>query len=369
MKKLLFLGIIFSWCSLFSNPLDYSLIPTSKAASKKILFIMPYFSLGGTEWAFLHMLNLLPPIHSYTLCIMTRGGVLEQFVKRDIEIISWQKAQRKYFDVAISYAHWVTPPVWASKIHAMRKIQWIHVDLKGVRWTPEVSKSWLSIDDYVVTSDKARESFNQVLPQLASKSCTIYNLVDSERIRKQANEPIADMSEGDGILNVVSVCRLDWIKALPRALAIHKRLDEEGILFRWYIIGEGSEHKMIERLIQQNNMQGKFILLGQRLNPHPYMKKADIFAALSYSESFSLVLAEAKILKRPIFVTNFSGASEQIASGIDGLICENNEEVIYQGLKQLLTRPLLRIKFSQALRSFEYDNSTSLKKIEELFSK
>ena len=52
--------------------------------------------------------------------------------------------------------------------------------------------------------------------------------------------------------------------------------------------------------------------MGVKENPYPYIKKADIYVQPSRYEGKSIAIDEAKILKKPIVVTNFSTAKDQI---------------------------------------------------------
>jgi glycosyltransferase involved in cell wall biosynthesis len=46
---------------------------------------------------------------------------------------------------------------------------------------------------------------------------------------------------------------------------------------------------------------------------------------------------EAKVLGKPVIATHFSGVEEQITDGVNGLIVENNEDAIFEGMKRILT--------------------------------
>jgi glycosyltransferase involved in cell wall biosynthesis len=368
MKRWALAYALATFCYLWSTPQQpLSTLPLSKnipKSTKKVLFIMPEFLLGGTEWAFLNMINSIDSLPiSYEICIVKRGGILEQFLKPDSKIISWREACSSSYDIAISYAHKIPPPMWVDQIKASRKIQWIHTDLKGAGWTPQLEEAWFKVDHYVLVSQKSKESFDEVCPSLASKSCVVHNFIDNDRIRKEATKRIYDMPTEDKLLNVVSICRLDWIKGLDRAIRVTKRLNDEGLFFRWYVVGEGRERENLEKLINKYHLQDTFILLGSRLNPYPYLRKADIFVLPSRSEAFPLACIEAKILARPILITKVSGAKELISSGTNGLIVTNNDQGIYEGLKRLLSHQKLRKKFSRNLQGFDYDNSSSLEEL------
>ena len=81
--------------------------------------------------------------------------------------------------------------------------------------------------------------------------------------------------------------------------------------------------------------------MGQQANPYKYIKNADMYVCTSFSEGFSMVMMETIILATPMLTTNVSGASEMLDSGKYGLIVENSEEGLYQGMKHILDDPEL----------------------------
>ena len=56
----------------------------------------------------------------------------------------------------------------------------------------------------------------------------------------------------------------------------------------------------------------------------------------------SIALDEAKILNKPIVVTNFSTAKDQINDGVDGLITEMNSNAVAEGIEQLINDKKLK---------------------------
>ncbi len=59
----------------------------------------------------------------------------------------------------------------------------------------------------------------------------------------------------------------------------------------------------------------------------------------SLYEGFPTVTIEAKVLEKPVLATMVCGIDEQIENGKQGIICENSEEGIYEGLKKILDNP------------------------------
>ena len=80
--------------------------------------------------------------------------------------------------------------------------------------------------------------------------------------------------------------------------------------FCWYIIGSGPDEELIRGEIEKNHLQDKVILLGMKDNPYPYIKNADLVVMTSRTESFSYVIAEAKLLHTPILSSDFPVAYE-----------------------------------------------------------
>ena len=188
-----------------------------------------------------------------------------------------------------------------------------------------------------------------------------------KRIKKKAQKPQNKIIAHTEMVNLVTVSRLEEGKGIDRAIRVHKRLNDEGITFYWYIVGNGTILEKLQQRVRVSGLEDKFIFLGLQINPYPYIKAADIFVLPSYSEGAPVVLAEALSLRRPIVSTNVGNASEQIHSGINGLVVDNSDEALYQGLKSLILNKQLRTKFSKELKKFSYDNKSIVKKLMGLF--
>ena len=103
-------------------------------------------------------------------------------------------------------------------------------------------------------------------------------------------------------------------------------------------------------------MSDNVVLLGEKSNVYPYMAKADLYVSTSLSESFSLVINEAKALGIPIVSNNFGCASESIEDGVDGYIVpiESMADVIVRLMEnksqmQSLKANLIREKYNNSI--------------------
>ena len=343
-------------------------IPLQNLSSpQKVLFILPNFVYGGMGTAFFSLLKHLPDHDALidTIVLNQSGIPFDPATLRpNTSLISKHKAFQKSYDTVISYAHWINPNIWIKTVNAKKKIQWIHCDPKAhpewvatfARQMTKVKLKQQQIDAFICVSEAAKENFKECFPEQASQALVIYNIVDNEQVRTLSKSPQTDMPKEDDTLHIVTVARLSHEKGIDIAIQAHAQLEREGIHVKWYVIGDGDEKEALESAIQENGLQNKFILLGYKQNPYPYIKNADIFALFSREEGFGLVVTEAKILQKPIIITNFITAKEHIDSGKNGLIVNNDIASISQGLRQLIQDHSLRAQFSQVLTGYEFPN-------------
>ncbi len=345
----------------------------SKAKSKRILFIVPWLIVGGMDRAFIDMIHALPiPKQDIDVCILQRGGALERLLDSQIRIISLGRARKNRYRSVISYTHWIDQQQWVPTIRAKQRIQWVHTDLigAGCAKTFPHDKYRKKVDAYICVSDRATKSFQKLYPNEASKAHTIYNIINDNQIKHLCNEPQTEILPNSYGINVVTACRLSEEKALDRAIRVHERLDKEGIHFRWFIIGGGNDEnlKAWTELAYKSGLKDTFVFLGTKLNPYPYIKAADLFVLTSYYEGRSIAISEAQILGIPVLATDVGGAREQITQEKNGLIVDNTEEAIYQGIKRLILDAPFRNSLTQEAQKFVYNNATILKQLRHFLS-
>ena len=107
-------------------------------------------------------------------------------------------------------------------------------------------------------------------------------------------------------------------------------------------------------------MQEYIILLESLDNPYPYFKCCDIYVKPPRNEGYCITLAEARILNRPIVITNFVGALEQVTNNETGLIVSFNISELVTAIYKLITNKELKIKFSNNLINQRVDVTTKI---------
>ena len=276
------------------------------------------------------------------------------------------KLDREY-DVAISYLwpHYFV----AEKVKAKIKIAWIHTDYSTIETNIAMDlKIWSEFDYIISISDECTKAFLKKYPTLFNKILVIENITSPKFIREMANEKIEEDILKEKSFKIVSVGRLCYQKAFDNAVKALRILHDRGLTdIKWYVVGYGGDEDMIINLIKENNLEDSFILLGKKINPYPYMKAADIYVQPSRYEGKAVTVTEAKILGKPIVITNYPTAGSQMENGVDGYITELSVEGIADGIEELYNNFELRYKISEHCKKSNYTNSFELEKLYELF--
>ena len=140
-------------------------------------------------------------------------------------------------------------------------------------------------------------------------------------------------------------------------------MKKRGYSFRWYIIGVGPEEEDLRMQREQLRLEDTVFFLGEQANPYPFLRACDIYAQPSRFEGKSIAVDEAMVMARPILLTNFSTAADQIDSEKNGLIVPMTPEGIAEGLQRLLSDPKLRERFTAALAAQDYTNEKEIEKL------
>ena len=156
------------------------------------------------------------------------------------------------YDCVVSWEESLCNYVLAAKIAAKRKIGYIHSDyIEAGFYAPPDRRLLDRLDAIAFVSEANRESFCRAIPELASKSVTIPNVLSVARIRRLARvEPAVEME--CSVVSILTVCRLQNVsKALDRAARVCARMKYEGLHFKWFFVGSGPDQEMFEALIKK----------------------------------------------------------------------------------------------------------------------
>ena len=145
---------------------------------------------------------------------------------------------------------------------------------------------------------------------------------------------------------ILSVGRLEKQKNFEMLISAYSKT-EASKEAKLLIVGEGSQREKLEKLINNLNLKGKVLLLGQKDNIRDYYLQSEIYVLSSRYEGFPMVLVEALSNRCACIATNCeTGPSEIIKDGFNGLLVENeNENALARAIDKLYFDEELKNKF------------------------
>ncbi|WLR49142.1 glycosyltransferase [Halobacillus litoralis] len=271
----------------------------------------------------------------------------------------------KEYDVAIGFLEKTSTYFCVDKVKSKKKIGWIHIDYDHLGMDPDFDKGYFDSLDHIVTvSEECAAILKRRFPTHKSKIEVIYNIVSPNLITKMADMEQDVIEKGRSKqMNILSVGRLHYQKGFDLSIKACRILVDKGYPIIWHIIGEGEERARLTDLIHENNLEDHFKLLGLKPNPYPYMKQADIYVQTSMFEGKSIAIDEAKILNKPILVTDFSTAKDQIENGVTGIIVPKKPVDISSGIEKLLTNEELTRRLRYNLSNESLGTESEINKI------
>lgn len=190
--------------------------------------------------------------------------------------------------------------------------------------------------------------------------------MDKNTIIEKSKEKQNLIVPSDDCYNIISVGKLvNNHKGFDRLVRIHYQLQKDGINNRLYIVGDGADKQKLEEMITDDSV----VLTGFVNNPFKYVKNADLFVCSSHREGYSTAVTEALILGVPVISTEVSGAKELVSNGC-GAVCANNEEALYNAIKQALKNENLLAEYKQnaELRSKQISPEYYIEMFDDLMS-
>lgn len=391
---------------------------------ESILFVINSMGCGGAEKSLLSLLSLLDYAkYDVTLQMFRRGGMFEELlpqevhIRKDLDYIVfcgkspvkqlfsfdlrrmtarvrtslflrsnvkngrplhdaqayWKYSAAAYdplpesYDVAIAWGQGMPTHFVAEKVQAKKKFAWVNADYENVGHNKDFDrKYYAAFAGIICVSNKLCLTLQEVFPEYAAKTMTIYDINNPATIFAMADQPCSLPNEGN--LTLVTVGRLVPQKGYDIAAKAAWLLKERGVKFHWYVVG-GGDNAPIEKDIAQYGIRDCFTLLGAKANPYPYMKAADIYVQTSKFEGYCLTLAEARMLKVPCVTTNFDVVYAQMIDGENGLVVEMNAEAVADGIIHLATDQELYQHIKSYQEQEKKGNVEEIEKFYELLGK
>lgn len=336
----------------------------------KILFVIHDLCHGGAEKVLVNLANHMNKSKfDVTILSLFSGGVNEQFLSSEVRLLHGHNHMlpgnshlmklfspkvlfrhyiKEKYDVIISYLEGPSARIVSGcPDDGTKLVSWIHIEqhnmkkaARSFRGAAEAKRCYERFDRTICVAQSVADDFQSIF-SLKRPPEVLYNTVESNVILEKAAEKVESEIFCKEEFKLVGVGKLVQNKGFDRLLRIHKRLlAEDHLPVHTYLLGEGSERKQLEQWIRENNLQHSVTLLGYHTNPYKYVAACDLFVCASHAEGFSTAATESLIVGTPVITTRVSGMEEMLGSnGEYGVITENDEEALYQGIRDMLTTP------------------------------
>lgn len=264
------------------------------------------------------------------------------------------------FDLIVDYGGQQQLYYMVDKLDGKKKITFFHNDYSKWPYYYAADKLYYpKVDQILSISQTCVDVLKAYFPECKDKISVMQNISSPVLITKQANEtvdlPIAP-------LLLVSLGHIMRRKGTDFSIDAVKILQKKGVEFKWMLVGKVVEKDLIRR-IEQEGLADRFVVLGIRSNPYPYIKAADIYVHPARFEGKSIALDEAKILCKPIVVTNFSTVNDQFEDRVNASICEMNGDALADAIIELAANKELRQSYVAYLNAHIVDNSSEVEKL------
>ncbi|WP_332020943.1 glycosyltransferase [Kaistella sp.] len=287
----------------------------------------------------------------------------QSVLKKSPKLLYSTILKNKKYDIEFAAIHGFRDEILNSPLKNSKKIVWIHNDLRKTHfhnYTDNEIRKFFGFDKIMVISEHIQKDFESLAQNDDEKSriVRIYNPLDTEEILRKSQEPrVKSRDKQPETSNrqpvFVSVGTVFPQKGYDRLLKVHKKLLDEGFIHRIKIVGDGYDFENIKKLKSDLGVVETAEMKGFTDNPYPHFRNADFYILSSRYEGFPTVLFEAITLKKKIIATEVSGVSEMLENGKLGLIVENSEKGIYDGMKKALTQPESFNAYSQQLNTYK----------------
>ena len=364
----------------------------------KILFLIHDLGPGGAEKVLVNLVNNMDPEKfDISVTALFGGGVNEQFLKKHIryravfpkafpgnshvmKLFSPRLLHRlfvkEHYDIEVAYLEGPPSRIISGCVDPNTKtVCWIHCTMQseadfavGFRSFHEAREGYACFDRQVFVSRDVLTAFSAFCPDGSKVVC--YNTNETAQMLEKARDAVPQELFRREEFHLVGTGKLVRIKGFDRLARIHKRLREEGYPLHTWILGIGEEEQMLRAYAAENGMEDSFTLLGYQTNPYKYVSKCDLFVCSSHSEGFSTAATEALIVGTPVCTTNVSGMREMLGENNEwGIVTDNDEEALYQGIKRLLDDPALLAHYKEkaAERGRTFSTENTVRAVEEIF--
>ena len=205
---------------------------------------------------------------------------------------------------------------------------------------PAQRDKWLYADFCITVTQKLRREVLEALPEVPKKNILVAPMGVDLDVFKRRTEYVPPMEPGP--FKIITCGRLHFGKGHQDLIRAIAELNENKMDVYLKIMGEGSEHGALERLINKLGLNERVELMGAVAEEtvRDELEQAHVFALASHDEAIGVAIMEAMAMALPVMVTDVGGVRELVRDGIDGLLVKpRSPSEMARSMRELLMDP------------------------------
>lgn len=251
-----------------------------------------------------------------------------------LPLIAKSDVFKEEYSLVVSYC-WGTPTVLIDYLKKKGKINGKTIGFVHT-YNPHQIPYYMELDSIICISEDGKRLVSQNF-KYEGKLVHIRNIYCEDQIKDKSK---IDNKMVKGIVkDKISFCTVSRIspeKGIDRFVRAIMNYHEQNPDVIGIIVGDGPCFRDIEKIIKDNDATEYIKMLGSQNNPYPIMRICDYYISASYREGLSTSCVEASILGKAILSTYVSGAEEIIYNPKVGIIVDNSQNGLNQGVLDIV---------------------------------
>lgn len=269
-----------------------------------------------------------------------------------------------YYDIACCYTDGFVAPVIMKKVNATKKVCWIHMPYSYYRQSSYIYDALKQADICVPVSSDVGKDLNHILG-IETNQHIVHNITDAEKCKEKATQQ-CEKERRQGIARIVSVGRVTPQKNFEIIPSVANILKNKGLHFEWYIIGDGESLQQLRTEVRESGLSDNVYFIGARNNPMPWIKSTDVFVNPSRFEAWGMTVSEALCLGKAVITSDIPVFSEQIETGVNGIMCPSTADAIANAIFRILSDADLKSRLELNAANYRFTKESVIAEFEEM---
>lgn len=304
----------------------------TSAIKKKYVFVITYWSGGGTEKVFEEISKILLE-HNREVYLFVLYGVdtKKYYLNEKIKIISKLSEFRKLVKsnrntTVVNFSgDWKSS--FVTLLATRNYVSWVHCN----PLTMKTARTSL-INFHILKKSRklvcvCKEQRDILIKELGFKNAisVIYNAVDFDYVKKKSTETLDFGSEYFLMVARIDFKSKDFFTVIDAYSLLPENIQQK---YKMVFLGDGDDKQIVHNYIKQKGLTSRVILRGFDSNPYKWFKNAKCNILSSRTEGFSVSVIEGMAIGCPEIITNYRTSAREVSdNGKNAVLVEIGDSV------------------------------------------